>query len=272
MQHLLQNLKSSIRQRLKHRQNFKQGYPQYYARTRSQTNIGDFCYLWGKYITPVKHRTGAANINENRHWNMQLAIDCIQDLVLQPGEIFSFWDQVPRPTLANGFRSGPMLVRGQLQTDVGGGLCQISTTLFGAFLQANFESLEHHNHSTDAHGDDRFFLLGQDATVAYGYKDLMVRNNSPVPLQLRLNLTQNPMTVNVSIWGTEPCPLQVRLTSEVLEKLPCPQPQGMAGWRVETQRWITPLLNNLEVENKDYIWNLNHQFISTYQPLPKLSS
>ncbi|MDY7024478.1 MAG: VanW family protein [Cyanobacteriota bacterium] len=212
-------------------------------------------------------RTGAVDINENRYWNMQLAIDYIQGLIFQPGEIFSFWDQIPRPTLGNGFRSGPMLVRGQLKTDVGGGLCQISTTLFGAFLQANFEILEHYNHSIDAHGSDRFFTLGQDATVAYGYKDLMVRNSSTVPLQLHLQLDQNSMTMTANIWGTEPSSVKVRLTSEVIEQLPVSQPQGISGWRVKTQRWVTPVLDN----NKNLAEKVNHQYISFYQPFVKSS-
>ncbi len=264
MQQLVQTLKGYVRQRLKHRRNLRQGYPQHYARVKERVNAAAFNYLWGQCTTPIKYRTGAADINQNRRWNMELAIDHISGLVLQPGEIFSFWDHVPQPTIGNGFRAGPMLIRGKLQTDVGGGLCQISTTLFGAFLQANCELLEHHNHSIDAHGSDRFFVLGQDAAVAYGYKDLIVRNHHPVPLQVRLNLATNPMTMNVSIWGTHPALEQVRLTSEVIEQLPPQQPEGMPGCRVETRRWVAPL--TLNVDSQAVEWRMNYQFVSLYQP------
>lgn len=266
MQQLVQTLKSSVRQRLKNRQNFSQGYAQHYAHVKETPNPDTFPYSWGECITPIKQRTGAANINENRRWNMQLAIAHISGLVLQPGEIFSFWHQVPQPTIRNGFRSGPMLIRGRLKTDVGGGLCQISTTLFGAFLYANCEILEHHNHSIDAHGSDRFFILGQDAAVVYGYKDLMVRNPHSVPLQLRLHLETNPLSMHVSLWSSTPCPHRVRLTSEVLEPLAHPQLNGMPGWRVETQRWVAAPSTSIESDANDLDWQMNYRFISRYQP------
>ncbi|MDY7024330.1 MAG: vancomycin resistance protein, partial [Cyanobacteriota bacterium] len=94
MQHLLQSLKGTVRHTFKSIQNLKQGYPQYYARIHHHTNIKEFQYMWGQCITPIKQRTGAVDINENRYWNMQLAIDYIQGLIFQPGEIFSFWDQI----------------------------------------------------------------------------------------------------------------------------------------------------------------------------------
>jgi vancomycin resistance protein VanW len=272
MQQLVQTLKGSLRQGLKHRQNLQKGYPQHYACGKERTDAEAFGYLWGQCITPIKQRTGAADINQNRHWNMELAIQHLSGLVLQPGEIFSFWHHMPQPTTRNGFRSGPMLIRGKLQTDVGGGLCQISTTLFGAFLQANCELLEHHNHSIDAHGSDRFFVLGQDAAVAYGYKDLMVRNANSPPLQVRLRLATNPMTVSASIWGLEPLSQRVRLTSQVIEPLPSPYPQGMPGCRVETQRWVAAESDLLAPPVSDAIWYLNYRFVSCYQPYATVCS
>lgn len=263
---LVQTVKSSVRQGLKHRQNLRHGYPSHYARGREQPDAPAFCNLWGQCITPIKWRTGAVDINQNRLCNMELAMQHLSGVVLQPGEIFSFWDQMPKPTVSNGFRAGPMLIRGKLQTDVGGGLCQISTTLFGAFLQANCDLLEHHNHSIDAHGSDRFFGLGQDAAVAYGYKDLIVRNASAVPLQIRLAIGSNPMTLRVSIWGTQPPPQRVRLTSEVIEQLPAPQPQGMPGWRVETRRWVMSASSPAAAVAEPAVWCVNYQYVSLYQP------
>ena len=147
---------------------------------------------------------------------MQLAATQIDRLIIQPKQIFGFWNRVPRPIIKNGFRSGPMLVRGKLTHDVGGGLCQISTTLFNALLWANFEGLERYNHSIDAHGEKRFFNLGQDATVAYGYKDLIVRNLSDIPLLLRLEVFPKKAEVTASVWGTESIPFTVKIESKIL--------------------------------------------------------
>jgi vancomycin resistance protein VanW len=272
MQQVVQTFKGSLRQGLKHWQNLQKGYPQHYATRQERADVTAFGHLWGQCITPIKQRTGAPDINQNRHWNMELAIQHISGLVLQPGEIFSFWHQVPQPTSRNGFRSGPMLIRGKLQTDVGGGLCQISTTLFGAFLQANCELLEHHNHSIDAHGSDRFFVLGQDAAVAYGYKDLMVRNASSTPLQVRLHLATHPMTVSASIWGLEPLSQRVRLTSQVIDLLPSPDSQGMPGCRVETQRWVVAESDWLAAPSQDSLWRMNYRYVSCYQPYATVGS
>ncbi|MGB3650041.1 MAG: VanW family protein [Rivularia sp. (in: cyanobacteria)] len=193
-------------------------------------------------------------MNENRIYNMQLAADKIDGLIIQPKQIFGFWNRVPRPIIKNGFRSGPMLVRGKLTNDVGGGLCQISTTLFNALLWANFEILERYNHSIDAHGEKRFFTLGQDATVAYGYKDLIVRNISQTPLLLRLQVFPEKAQVTASVWATEAIPFDVKVESKVLQQLTLPN-GGMSGWEVETKRFM----GNTK-------WEVNYKIIDIYQP------
>lgn len=185
---------------------------------------------------------------------MQLAADKIDGLIIQPKQIFGFWNRVPRPIIKNGFRSGPMLVRGKLTNDVGGGLCQISTTLFNALLWANFEILERYNHSIDAHGEKRFFTLGQDATVAYGYKDLIVRNISQTPLLLRLQVFPEKAQVTASVWATEAIPFDVKVESKVLQQLTLPN-GGMSGWEVETKRFM----GNTK-------WEVNYKIIDIYQP------
>ncbi len=217
--------------------NLLKGYYFNYAGKKNNLDISTYKYQWSSFTTPIKKRSGLANINENRIHNMQLAASRIDGLIIQPQQIFGFWNRVPRPIIKNGFRSGPMLVRGKLTNDVGGGLCQISTTLFNALLWANFEILERYNHSIDAHGDKRFFKLGQDATVAYGYKDLVVRNVSQTPLLLRLQVFPEKAEVTASVWGTEAMLFEVKVESKVLQELTLSD-GGMSGWEVETQRFI----------------------------------
>jgi vancomycin resistance protein VanW len=238
MKPLRQTFKASIRQLLKDGGTLWHGYPFYYAQLQDREATPRYCYQWSEITTPIKRRSSFAEVNENRLWNMQLAARDINGLLLHPGQIFGFWNRVARPTVANGFREGPTLVGNRLMTDVGGGLCQISTTLFQALLWADCQILERHNHSIDAHGDKRFFTLGQDATVAYGYKDLIVRNNSQVPLQLRLQVLAEKAEVTASVWGTEPKPVEVKVSSTVLAKLPPPDANGMPGWQVETIRYV----------------------------------
>lgn len=192
---------------------------------------------------------------------MQLAANKIDGGILQPKQIFGFWNRVPRPIIKNGFRSGPMLVRGKLTNDVGGGLCQISTTLFNVLLWANLEVLERYNHSIDAHGEKRFFTLGQDATVAYSYKDLIVRNISQTPLLLRLQVFPEKAQVTASVWGIEAIPFEVKVESKVLQQLTS-SGGGMSGWEVETKRFV----RNEEKIDINTEWEVNYQAVDIYKP------
>lgn len=249
----LRRLKCQMRQSLKEMQ---RGYRQQYAHQQEPINPSRFNHLWSQCQTPIKQRSAANNLHQNRLINMSLAVQFVNGLVLQPQQIFSFWQRLPQPTAKNGFQSGPMLIRGRLTTDAGGGLCQISTTLFGALLAGNLEILERSNHSVDTYGDDRFFTLGQDAAVVYGYKDLVARNLHAVPLQLRLQVDETQLTTTASLWGPTPIPFSISLNSEVIQPLPAPA-AGIPGWRVRTQRWVQ------QPESPE---TLTYQTEDTYQP------
>lgn len=119
---------------------------------------------------------------ENKLANLKLAGSKVGRFVVEPGETFSFWKAVGPPTARRGFMPGRNLIGGKLQEDYGGGLCQLSGLLYHLSLLAGLEINERHNHSTDIYQDEeRFTPLGADATVVYGYKDLMVRNNLEAP-------------------------------------------------------------------------------------------
>ncbi|WP_072207779.1 VanW family protein [Mastigocoleus testarum] len=279
MRKSLQSLKAYIRHLRKSGENLLHGYPFYYANKQNYTELYNYPYQWSGFTTPIKQRSGSADINENRIYNMQLAADQINGLIIQPKQIFGFWNRVPRPIIKNGFRSGPMLLRGKLTHDVGGGLCQISTTLFNALLWANFQVLERYNHSIDAHGEKRFFTLGQDATVAYGYKDLIVRNLSDIPLVLRLEVFPEKAEVTASVWGTESIPFTVKIESKILQEL-TPLSQGISGWEVETKRFVQQkTTSQFKKENEKKIdagsntnidintqWEVNYKTIDIYKP------
>lgn len=260
-------VKALIKQKAKDVKSLWHGYGFDYAQIQDLENTRNYPYQWSEIVTPIKKRSGSAEVNENRLWNMQLSTQGIDGLLLLPGKIFSFWNRVPRPVVANGFRSGPMLVGNRLMTDVGGGLCQISTTLFQALLCANCEIIERSNHTIDAHGEQRFFTLGQDATVAYGYRDLIAKNHTQIPLILRLQILQEKSQVVASVWGQKPKSVQVKIASNILEEIPPPNPGGMSGWQVETIRYVQPC--DYLCENID--WQVNYRAIDIYQPHVGLS-
>lgn len=259
----LRTVKRHIRTALTYSKNVAKGYSFSYARAQAADATAIYPYQWSQFTTPIPQRSNSDILTQNRLWNLQLAAQKVHGLILRPGHIFSFWHCVPRPTLKNGFREGPAFIQGQVASDVGGGLCLISTNLFNTFLLAGCQILERHSHSIDPYGERRFFPQGQDATVYYGYKDLIIKNNSPVSLQLRLNVVDQEGHVQSSLWGIQNCPVQVRVESKVLEILPAPKPNGMPGYRVETARWVcdASAMNLLS-------WQRDYSTVSLYQPCP----
>lgn len=226
-------------------------------------------WCWGACQTPVKRR-GDAQADADRLHNMGLAIERLDGLVLAPGEVLSFWHHVPRPVPRNGYRAGPMLVGGELRREIGGGLCQVSTTLFGALLQAGCTLLEHSNHSRDVHGEERHFVLGQDAAVAYGFKNLLARNDHRAALRLAMALVEegDGWRLQAALWGQCPSPQSVRIESRLIEHIPPTTPAGRAGYRVETLRWTAPAQDPAATaESEEASWRLDYRFLYHYLPV-----
>ncbi|MEP0902586.1 VanW family protein [Nodosilinea sp. FACHB-13] len=262
--------KRSLRISLKHARSLLHGYPFFYAHQQAPHQSDLYPHLWCDSVTAIPDR-GSPEIRKNRVSNLQLAASKIHQLQLNPGQIFSFCNRVGDPTLSNGFKAGPVFVRGQVQTGVGGGLCLIATNLFHTFLVSGCQILERHCHSIDAYGGDRFYQLGQDAAVSYGYKDLIVRNHSAVALQLRLQVLPEAGQVISSLWGQSPSPWKVKVDSVVLQELSSPT-TDISGWVVETRRSVRDRTDNSKARTgsktitEDRSWRQDYCTISVYQP------
>lgn len=105
--------------------------------------------------------------------------------LIEPGEAWSFWSRVGKPTAQNGFAEGRNIVNGRLVLQVGGGLCQLSSLIYHLALLAGLEIIERHHHSIDIYREEeRFTPLGADATVVWGFKDLRLRNPYNFPVSI----------------------------------------------------------------------------------------
>lgn len=239
-------MKSRLKRRarifLKGLRTWIRGYPLRYVRRRHD-DLTDrplpYGHLWAEVSTPIPNK-GTPDVRANRLANLQLAIDHLHGLIVYPGKILAFWHHVPAPIERNGFRRGPVFVRGRVKIDVGGGLCLVATNLFNALLYGGCEILERHGHSIDPYGDDRFFTLGEDAAVAYGYKDLIARNVYETPLYLAIQLDRAQNRVQTQLWGKRPCTLEIQVKSTVLDEILPDHAGGISGWHVRTQRTIAP--------------------------------
>ncbi len=161
---------------------------------------------WVDGLVPQVDITQALKVSsysENKRHNLVQASARINQVVLRPGEIFSFWALVGEPSRRKGYVEGRALVRGVLQAEYGGGLCQLSGLMYHLALQSGLKILERYPHSVDIYTDEtRFTPLGSDATVVYGYKDLRVANalSQPICFNIRVEADE----VIGELWAAEP--------------------------------------------------------------------
>lgn len=134
-----------------------------------------------------------------RSQNVRNAAGRIDGHVLLPGQVFSFNDVVGARTVENGFTFAPEIQGDELQTGVGGGTCQVSSTLYAAALFAALGVVERQGHSLVS----SYTKLGLDATVSYPTTDLKLENTLPYPVMIHAYFPK-PTTLRVEILGGEP--------------------------------------------------------------------
>lgn len=146
----------------------------------------------------VKQIIKRTSLFENKVHNLQRAANELEQIIVYPGEMLSFWKIIGDPSVKRGYKTGRNIVNGSLQEAVGGGLCQLSGIVYHTALLAGLTVLERYNHTVDIYKEeDRFTPLGADATVVYGYKDLRFQNNRSVPIQLSFSFEPESITCGI---------------------------------------------------------------------------
>ena len=123
--------------------------------------------------------------NPNRTTNLKLAANKINGTVLLPGETFSYNKTVGERTIAAGYKDAAIYQNGEVVDGLGGGICQISTTLFNAALFANLDIVELHNHQFVP----SYVGAGRDATVVYGAKDFKFKNSRKYAIKIECSVS-----------------------------------------------------------------------------------
>jgi vancomycin resistance protein YoaR len=131
----------------------------------------------GRYITSFNPR------NKKRSHNIQLAVEAINNHVVFPGETFSFNAVVGKRTTEKGYEKAKVIVRGEYAEDIGGGICQVSSTLFNAVDSAGLKIVQRFSHSRHV----PYIPPGRDATVSWYGPDFEFKNmyNQPILIQAR---------------------------------------------------------------------------------------
>lgn len=130
--------------------------------------------------------------------NIHLLTKSLDGMILAPGETFSFNKAMGPRTAGKGYKEAPVILNGKLVPGLGGGVCQVATTMFNSVFFAGLPVLERRNHS--------FYIskypTGRDASVSYPYPDLKFKNDTGAHILIKGYLSSNSVTV--SLYGTDP--------------------------------------------------------------------
>lgn len=144
---------------------------------------------------------------KDRNTNIRIASGKIDGTVIPPGGRFNFNNVVGRRTIEAGFKEAPVFKNGKHDMGVGGGICQVSSTLYNACLFADLKIVERHNHSMPV----PYLPVGRDATVDYGSLNLVVENSTPAPIAISADYKPGALTFRVL--GKKDPGLKIRIES-----------------------------------------------------------
>ena len=144
--------------------------------------------------------------DKDRTTNLTLAANKINGTVLMPGETFSYNTVVGARTIAAGYKEAPIYLSGQVVDGLGGGICQITSTLYNAVVYANLEIVERTNHQFVP----SYVTASRDATVVYGSIDFKFKNNRNYPIKITCSVSGG--VANFKIFGLkqdDDCEVQI---------------------------------------------------------------
>ncbi len=220
----------------------------------------------------TKYSTNTQN-GKNRADNIRLASDKITGIILAPGDIFSFNEIVGPRTREAGYKSAHVYFAGRVIDGIGGGICQVSTTLYNAALFADLEIIERRNHMFTV----GYAPLGNDATISYGFTDFKFKNSTNWPIKLDAYISDNN-EITFTLTGTNETPGKtIEIIPDVIKKMPYStiyndnpewevgktmvKQEGKHGYLVDTYKIV---------KNDDEVISKTKLYSSKYIPLNKI--
>lgn len=154
--------------------------------------------LWNRdYCNEV--RTSLSGSSANRISNVKKACELLDGLVLIPGQTLSFNETLGERTEANGWLPATAYANGEVRQEYGGGICQVSSTLYNAALYANLEIVERACHQFQV----GYLPWGMDATVSWGWPDFKFRNDAEYPIKIHAWVDEEANECCIQILGTD---------------------------------------------------------------------
>lgn len=185
------------------------------------------------------YKTSFTTSSANRSSNINLATSSIDGMILMPGEVFSFNNALGERTIERGYKSAGAYVAGATVDQVGGGICQVSSTLYNTVLLSNLEIVERRSHQMTV----SYVPMGRDATVNWGTTDFRFKNNTEYPVKLVGKIESK--TVTISMLGTETIEnMRVEILTSTVSALEPPvetveDPTKEIGYSKTTQKGST---------------------------------
>lgn len=131
--------------------------------------------------------------DKNRSTNLEIACEKINDKIILPGETFSYNKTLGARTTTAGYKTAKVYENGAVVDGIGGGICQISSTLYNAVLKANLEIVERRNHQFIT----SYVPEGRDATVAYGITDFKFKNSRKYAIKIKATALNGVATIDI---------------------------------------------------------------------------
>ena len=210
--------------------------------------------------------------NYNRSNNIYIATNKTNNILLKNNEEFSFNNIIGQRSEQAGFKEAPVIINGEMQSGLGGGICQVSSTIYNAVLYSGLEITEARNHSIPS----SYIEKGRDATVSYGAVDLKFRNNYQYPILIQNKVIND--TIVTTIYGNDRYKREIDIVTELVETIPNKtivkkssimyngenfiQEKGRSGYKIKTYRIYKN--KNGEILSKEYI---NESY---YPPINKI--
>lgn len=201
--------------------------------------------------------------------NVRLASAAFDGTVLNSGDVFSYNETVGQRTEAKGYKAAPAYVQGETVDEIGGGVCQPSSTLYYACLLSNLEITERYAHRYIP----AYITRGMDATVSWGGPDYKFTNNTQYPIKISAKYDKGYLTVQ--LWGTKTDDLTVKMTYDTLSTTPFKEVEQLdptlapgqrqvkvtpyTGYRVKTYRNVFDGSGNLISSDVEDISDYKHR-------------
>ncbi len=168
--------------------------------------------------------------SDNRINNINLAVSRIDGVILMPGDVFSYNGTVGQRTTEAGFLEAGAYTDGQVVQEIGGGICQVSSTLYCATLYAQLGIVQRESHYFRV----TYLPWGMDATVSWPKPDFKFQNTSEYPIKIVASCDNENRELKIEIWGTNTENTTVEITSDRYYITDATYTSTIIGWNVYT--------------------------------------